>query len=154
MTPFEKVAELLINQRLTVAVAESCTGGLLCSKMTDVPGSSAFMKLGVVTYSNEAKVKMLNVPQETIEKYGAVSEQTAVAMAKGVRAIHSTDFGMALTGIAGPTGGSKSKPVGLVYLAISTKNESLCLKCQFKGERRKIKTQAAVQAITILLEFL
>ncbi len=150
----EKVSNILIQAQKTVAIAESCTGGLLANRLTNIPGSSLFLPFALVAYSNEAKMKLLKVPSATIKHYGAVSEQTATAMANGSRKIFKTDFGIGITGIAGPTGGSKAKPVGLTYIAISTKLETLCLTCQFCGIRTSIKSQAATQALRLLYEFL
>lgn len=114
----EEIAKYLIDNKLTVATTESCTGGLLSSVLTDVSGSSAFVRLNFVTYSNEAKQKILGVKFETLEKYGAVSEQTAYEMAKGLYAATGADICISTTGIAGPTGGTEAKPVGLMYSAI------------------------------------
>lgn len=150
----EKVARSLIRTKKTLAIAESCTGGLLSNRLTNIPGSSNFLKLAVVAYSNEAKTKLLKVPQETIRKYGAISTQTAISMAQGIRKTLKTDFGIGITGIAGPTGGTKSKPVGLTYIAVCTKVETLCLECRFQGTRTSIKTQATTQALQLLHEFL
>lgn len=150
----EKVARSLIRTKKTLAIAESCTGGLLSNRLTNIPGSSNFLKLAVVAYSNEAKTKLLKVPQETIRKYGAISTQTVISMAQGVRKALKTDFGIGITGIAGPTGGTKSKPVGLTYIAVCTKVETLCLECRFQGTRTSIKTQATTQALQLLHEFL
>lgn len=150
----EQIAYLLINSKKTLAIAESCTGGLLTNRLTNVDGSSHFLKLALIAYSNEAKTKLLKVSQSKIRQYGAVSTQTAVAMAKGVRNILKTDFGVGITGIAGPTGGTKTKPVGLVYIAVCTNFETLCLECQFRGTRTSIKSQATTQALRLLHEFL
>lgn len=150
----QKVAQSLIDKKRTLAIAESCTGGLLANRLTDIPGSSNFLKLALVAYSNEAKIKLLNVPRTTIRNYGAVSEHVAVAMAHGARKVLKTDFGIGITGIAGPTGWTRTKPVGLTYLAVCTKNEMLCLKCRFHGTRTNIKSRAATQALRLLYEFL
>ena len=150
----QQIAHLLIDARKTLAIAESCTGGLLTNRLTNIPGSSDFLKLALVAYSNEAKTKILKIPQSTIRKYGAVSTQTAIALAKGIQKILKTDFGIGITGIAGPTGGTKTKPVGLVYIAVCTDMETLCLECQFRGTRTSIKSQAATQALRLLHEFL
>jgi len=150
----KKVAQALLAERKTLAIAESCTGGLLANRLTNIPGSSNFLKLAVVAYSNDAKVKLLKVPQATIRKYGAVSTQVAIAMAQGVRKALKTDFGIGITGIAGPTGGTKSKPVGLTYIAVCTKIETLCLECHFRGTRINVKNRAATQALQLLHEFL
>ncbi len=150
----EKIAQALVVQKKTLGVAESCTGGLLSHRLTNIPGCSDFLKLGVVAYSNEAKIKCLKVSQEDLKKHGSVSEEVAMAMASGVRQLAKTGFGIGITGIAGPTGGTKKKSVGLVYIAVNTKDETLCLKCQFEGTRSSIKSQSSTQALYLLLEFL
>jgi nicotinamide-nucleotide amidase len=153
--PLEKeVACLLIKHHKTLSLAESCSGGLLANRLTNIPGSSRFFKLGLITYSNEAKTKLLKVPVAVLKKYGAVSPQTAERMAQGVRRLARTDFAIAITGIAGPGGGTTIKPVGLVYIAISSKTKILCVKNIFKGNRLRIKDQAATQALRLLLPFL
>lgn len=118
-----KIAEILIKKGLTISTTESCTGGLLSSKLTDISGSSAFIHLNFVTYSNEAKHQILGVSLNTLEKYGAVSEQCAIEMAKGLQKVTGADICVSTTGIAGPTGGSKEKPVGLMYSAIVHKDK-------------------------------
>lgn len=150
----EKVVQSLITTRKTLAIAESCTGGLLANRITNIPGSSNVLKFAVIAYSNEAKVKMLKVPRSTIRKYGAVSTQVAVSMAQKARKSLETDFGIGITGIAGPTGGTRAKPVGLTFIAVSTETETLCLECHFRGQRKNIKSQAATQALRLLHEFL
>ncbi len=154
MTLAEKVAFLLVTQRQTLTVAESCTGGRLADLLTGVPGSSDFFKLGLIVYSNEAKHKLLKIPEELIRRHGAVSEPVAEAMARSARQILKTDFGMAVTGIAGPGGGTAHKPVGLVYIAVCTAQETLCVQCRFRGGRADIKNQSAHAALNMLLEFL
>ena len=149
-----KVAKALIKARKTIAIAESCSGGLLSHRLTNIPGSSKFLQLSLVNYSNESKTKLLHVPLATIKIFGAVSTQVALIMAKNVRKILNTDYGVALTGIAGPTGGSKRKPVGLTYIAISSKSESLCLQYMFQGDRLSVKKQATTHALKMLYEFL
>ncbi|MCK5014468.1 MAG: CinA family protein [Candidatus Omnitrophica bacterium] len=150
----EKVAQSLINMKKTLAIAESCTGGLLANRLTNIPGSSNFLKFALIAYSNEAKIKLLKVPQEAIRKYGAVSTQVAVSMAQKARKSLKTNFGIGITGIAGPTGGTKAKPIGLTFIAVCTEVETLCLKCHFQGSRKTVKTQAATQALRLLHEFL
>jgi nicotinamide-nucleotide amidase len=113
------VGEHLKQKGLTIAVAESCTGGLVSSRLTDIPGSSDYVKLNVVTYSNDAKAQLLKVDPQLITQYGAVSEEVAIAMADGVQRLSGSDMGLSLTGIAGPTGGSDEKPVGLVYIGLA-----------------------------------
>lgn len=116
------VGKLLIDNKLTVSVAESCTGGLLSSRLTDISGSSAYIKCNYVTYANQAKIEKLNIPQNLIELNGAVSPEVAEYMAENVRKITNTDYGISVTGIAGPSGGTNDKPVGLVYIGIADKN--------------------------------
>ena len=150
----QKVVQRFIDNKKTLAVAESCTGGLLTHLLTNVPGSSHFLKIGVVAYSNESKVKVLKVPSSTIQRHGAVSEETAQAMARCVRKIHRTDFGIGITGIAGPSGGSLAQPVGLAYIAVATAQETVCLRCLFRGGRTRIKSQTATQGLKLLYQFL
>ncbi len=150
----EKVAQALIKAKKTLAIAESCTGGSLANCLTNIPGSSNFFKWGIIAYSNEAKIKLLKVSEVDIRKRGAVNTQVAIAMAQGARKPFKTDFGIGITGIAGPTGGTKTKPVGLTYIAVSAGMETICLKCQFEGSRKSIKTQAATQALKLIYEFL
>ena len=119
-----KIGDLLRAKGLKIATTESCTGGLLSSKLTDVSGSSEYIYLNLVTYSNEAKQKMLGVKTETLEKFGAVSEECAYEMAFGLQKLTGADVCISTTGIAGPTGGSKEKPVGLMYFTIYTKEKS------------------------------
>ena len=116
----KKIGEILIQRGLTISTAESCTGGLLSSKLTDVSGSSSYIRLNVVTYANEAKHKILGVSIETLEKYGAVSEECALEMAQGLYKLTNSNICISTTGIAGPSGGSVAKPVGLMYSAIYT----------------------------------
>lgn len=150
----QKVAQRLIANRKTLAIAESCTGGLVVNRLTNISGSSQFLKLGIIAYSNAAKIKLLGVPKAVIRRYGAVSEQTALAMAKAVQRILKTDFGVGITGIAGPTGATRAKPVGMTYIAIHTGLETLCLQYLFEGNRAGIKSRAATQALRLLDEFL
>ena len=117
------VAKKLLSKKETIAIAESCTGGLLSKRLTDISGSSKYIKLNLVTYSNEAKNKFLNIPNEILKKHGAVSPQTAALMAKGIKELSSCDIGFSITGIAGPSGGSKEKPVGLVYFGLAKGNK-------------------------------
>ena len=149
-----KVAQALTTQKKTLALAESCTGGLLAHRLTNIPGSSNFLKFALVMYSNESKRKFLKISPSTLKKHGAVSQPVAIAMAKAVRKLQKTDFGVSITGIAGPSGATKQKPVGLVYIAINNNKETLCLEYHFKGSRSSIKSQASTQALDMLLEFL
>ena len=118
----EQLGKILLDKNLTVSTAESCTGGLLSSKLTDISGSSAYVKQNYVTYSNEAKHNILGVDNEILEKYGAVSEECAQSMAEGLSRITDCDIAICTTGIAGPTGGTPNKPVGLVYISVKYNN--------------------------------
>jgi len=146
------VGKLLLSKRLTLAVAESCTGGLIGDRITDFAGSSVYFKEGVVAYSNEAKVRVLQVKEETLNEFGAVSRESALEMARGVQRISGTDIGLATTGIAGPTGGTAKKPVGLVYVALAwpEMGVEICKEFRFGGKRREIKESTAINALDIL----
>ena len=149
-----KVSSLLKEKGLTVATAESCTGGLVAHTLTNVSGSSEYFDRGVVSYSNRAKMELLGVPSQVLEKHGAVSEETAKAMAEGVRLRSGVDVGVSTTGIAGPTGGTKDKPVGLVYIGVSTRDETVVKKFLFKGDRLSNKESACEAALKMLFELL
>ncbi len=146
----EVVAELFFKTGKTVATAESCTGGLLANRLTDVSGSSNYFDRGVVTYSNASKMQILGVREETLAHHGAVSEQTAREMAEGVRRISGTDFGVSTTGIAGPTGGTPEKPVGLVYIGFAGPDGSYVEKHQFRKDRLENKFRATQAALAVL----
>lgn len=148
------IGEYLKGRGLTLALAESCTGGLLSSAVTDVPGSSGYFLGSVVAYSNEVKESALGVKAATIRKHGAVSRETAVEMARGVRKALGADISAAITGIAGPGGGSPEKPVGLVYIAVSKGRSSEARRFVFKGGRKSIKKQSARAALSFLAEAL
>lgn len=150
----KKIALLLTQQKKTLSLAESCTGGQLANLLTNVPGSSAFFKLGVIAYHNDAKIKFLKISASLLKKCGAVSPEVAQRMAQNVRKILNTDFGIAITGIAGPTGNTATKPIGLTYIAAATKSKSICYQYLFKGNRVHIKRQAAQQALKLLINFL
>ncbi len=147
----EVVGRLLADRRQTVAVAESCTGGLIAHRLTNVPGSSMYMERGIVAYSNDAKMSLLDVSPNIIEQHGAVSAETAVAMAEGIRWLSQTTYGVAVTGIAGPGGATPNKPVGLVFIAVSSEQGGThWRKCQFSGDRLEIKTRTAQTALDML----
>lgn len=149
------VGNLLRQKKMWLSVAESCTGGLIAHRLTNISGSSDYFERGIVVYSNRAKQELLGVPEETIQKYGAVSEQTALAMVNGLLKQTGTDIGIAVTGIAGPTGGTVEKPVGLVYIALADlQNEQNCVKCNFVGERELIKWRASQEALDLLRRYL
>jgi len=144
------VAEMLRDRRLTIATAESCSGGLLSSRLTDVPGSSAYLQQGVVCYTNASKTQWLGVPATLIEQQGAVSEPVAAAMAAGIRAKASADIGVGITGIAGPGGGTPDKPVGTVAIAVATPGGERVRTFQFFGGRELVKFQSAQAALNML----
>jgi nicotinamide-nucleotide amidase len=150
----EVVGKLLSEKGKTIAVAESCTGGLIGAKFTNISGSSKYFERGVVTYSNQAKIELLGVPQETIDRYGAVSQEVALLMAEGVRKLAKIDYGLSSTGIAGPTGGTPEKPVGLVYIGFACENDSFTQKFQFGGDRIINRERAAQAALNMVRLFL
>jgi nicotinamide-nucleotide amidase len=144
------VGEELVKRKQTVAVAESCTGGLLAKLITDIPGASEYFTYGWVTYSNNAKITELGVPAEIIEKYGAVSEQAASVMAEQARQKAGSDFAISITGIAGPTGGTKDKPVGLVYIGLSDAQQVQTKRFIFLADRETVRMRAALTALNML----
>ncbi len=148
------VAGLLKEQGRTVSVAESCTGGLITDRLTDIPGSSMYLERGLVTYSNRSKTDLLGVPETVLQKHGAVSEETARLMAEGVRKLAGTDLGLATTGIAGPDGGSEAKPMGTVFIAIADGAATICRKFSYDWERRRIKIVASQAALIMLKRYL
>jgi len=148
------IAKLLTDKKLTIAVAESCTGGLITDRLTDVPGSSAFLNRGIIAYSNEAKTDLLGVPEDVLRNFGAVSEQAAVLMAEGVRKLGRTDLSLATTGIAGPTGGTEEKPMGTVFIALADGRKTFCRNYVFRWERRRNKMLTSQMALIILKRYL
>jgi PncC family amidohydrolase len=145
-----KIHKLLIARGKTLSIAESCTGGLLSSLLTKLPGSSQYFIFGAITYSDQAKVSILKIPSSLIRRKGAVSDKVAILMAKKIRALAKTDFGIGITGIAGPTGATPHKPVGTVFIAISSKNKILCKKLKFRGNRQNIIKKSALKALRLL----
>ena len=150
----DMVGHMLCAKGYTISCAESCTGGLLTSTLTDVPGSSAYVMGSVVSYSNDVKSRILNVAEGTLAAHGAVSPETARAMAEGVRNLMQTDVGVGITGIAGPGGGSPEKPVGLVYIAVSTLGKTSVEKNVFSGVRAEIKRAAVNKALAMVQEMI
>lgn len=148
----EAIGRLLAEQKLTVTTAESCTGGLLSGRLVNVPGISAHFKEGYITYSNEAKEKLLGVSHETLLQYGAVSEETAREMACGCRRAAEADIGIGITGIAGPDGGTPEKPVGLVYIGCCCHDKTYVKRFVFTGNRSKVRESAVANALTLLRE--
>ena len=146
----QKVSVKFIERGQTLSLAESCTGGLIGDSLTNIPGASAFFLLGIIAYDYAAKTKILGVPSAFLKKHGAVSSGVASMMAQGVRKILKTDYGLGVTGIAGPGGATKTKPVGLVFIALSTRQKTIVKKCLFKGTRLAIKNQACQTALKML----
>ncbi|MDP8247818.1 MAG: nicotinamide-nucleotide amidohydrolase family protein [Candidatus Tritonobacter lacicola] len=147
----ERLARELLSRSLTISVAESCTGGMAAGTLTDVAGISGTFKLGIVAYSDGAKVGVLGLDGEMLAANGAVSGETAAAMAKAIRRMGATDIGVGITGIAGPSGGTPGKPVGLVFIGAATASGHLCREFRFVGSRRKIR-EAAVRAAMELVQ--
>lgn len=158
----ENVVKLLVDRNMTLATAESCTGGLISERITSVSGASSVFGFGVCSYANEAKMKLLGVRAETLSKYGAVSEETAKEMAEGVRKLSGADFGISVSGIAGPTGGTPDKPVGTVCIGISTAEETKAVRCFFEGKefpetanmREAIRYETAYTALSMIYNML
>lgn len=146
-----QIGEILTRKHLTVAAAESCTGGLLSHTLTGVSGSSRYFIGGIVAYSDKIKTDLLGVQPTTLEQYGAVSSQTAEQMAEGIRKLFQTDIGLSTTGIAGPTGGTDEKPVGLVWTGVSTGLSTQTFKFLFKGDRAHVKACTVHQILMKLL---
>ena len=150
-----KIVKLLTKKKLTVSFAESCTGGLLASSITSISGSSKVFNMGLVTYSNNAKVKLLQVPKKTITKYGAVSHETSLSMVKNLSKISKANISISITGVAGPNGGTKAKPVGLVYIGLKKGNKIIVKKNYFKSKKRiSIQKATAKQALKMILNIL
>lgn len=148
------ISKLFLKKRLTLAIAESCTGGLLSNLVTNIAGSSKYFILGVTSYSNKAKTSVLKIPEDVMVKNGAVSNKVARLMAKSIKKIADTNFGIGVTGIAGPQGGSKIKPVGTVFIAIDGPTKKICQRFYFKGTRLTIRRKAAYKALELLKQCL
>ena len=140
----KNIVKKLIKNKLKISIAESCTGGLLSSAITSVSGSSKVFNLGLVTYSNQSKINLLKVPKNIIKKYGTVSEQVCLAMVKNISKIDKADISVSITGIAGPSGGTKKKPVGLVYIGVMKTNKIKINKYLFKNRGRTFIQRSAV----------
>jgi nicotinamide-nucleotide amidase len=150
-----KLVKLLTKKKLTVSIAESCTGGLLASSITSISGSSKVFNMGLVTYSNNAKVKLLKVPKKTITKHGAVSYETCLSMLKNLSKISKSNISISITGVAGPNGGTKEKPVGLVYIGLKKGSKIIIKKNLFKSKKRISIQKATVnQALKMILNTL
>lgn len=150
----KQVHSSLIKKRKTIAVAESCTGGLLSNLLTYIRGSSRYFILGIVAYSNKSKQDILKIPAGLIAKKGAISKEIALKLAQQVRKIAKTDFGIGITGIAGPSGGTPQKPVGTVFIAVASKNKTISKKYQFRGTRVTIRKKSSLKALELLKSLL
>ena len=150
----QKIGNIFNKKNWTLAVAESCTGGLLGDIITDLPGSSKFFLGGVIAYSNQVKLDLLKVSSEMLRTNGAVSPEVALSMSLGIRNLLNSSVGVAITGIAGPDGGSEEKPVGLVYIAVTTPYVEVEERFDFSGTRREIKIQAAKTALELIIQAL
>ncbi|MCX8111201.1 MAG: CinA family protein [Syntrophorhabdaceae bacterium] len=150
----EILGKVLKERSLKIAVAESCTGGLIASRITDIDGASNYFDAGFVTYSNESKTRFLGVPEDIIREKGAVSSEVAVLMAEGVRQKTDVDIGVSATGIAGPTGGTDQKPVGTVYIALSSEKGTFVKGLSLKGTRLEIKKQTSDEVLRLLEDYL
>jgi len=148
------IGDRLRENGWTLSIAESCTGGLICDRITDVSGSSNYFEGGMVTYSNKSKTDLLGIPEAYIKRFGAVSPQVARKMAQGVRNAFGTTFGISTTGVAGPTGGTKRSPVGRVFIGVAAGRKTWVKKLDLKGNRRKIKEKATKHALQYFYEIL
>ena len=150
----QKIVNLLKKKRLKISFAESCTGGLLSSSITSISGSSKVFTLGLVTYSNQAKINILGISKNTIMKHGAVSYETCLSMVKKLNKISKTNISVSITGVAGPKGGTQQKPVGLVYIGIKKSNKTLIKKYLFKNKKRNlIQKSTVIKALNLILSF-
>ena len=150
----QKVVKLLSKKRLKISFAESCTGGLLSSSITSISGSSKVFTLGLVTYSNQAKINILKVPKKIIMKHGAVSYETCLSMVKNLYKISRTNISLSITGVAGPNGGTKQKPVGLVFIGVKKGNKTLVKKFLFKNRtRNSIQRSTVYRVLNLILSF-
>ena len=151
----QKIVKLLCKKKIKISFAESCTGGLLSSTITSISGSSKVFDMSLVTYSNRAKIELLKVPKSTINKYGAVSHQTCLSMVKNISKISRSNISISITGVAGPRGGTKQKPVGLVYIGIKKKNKIFIKKNLFKNKNRnQIQKSSVNAAFKMILDFI
>jgi len=146
------IGDLLREREWTLSIAESCTGGLICDRITDITGSSDYFKGGMVTYSNESKAKHLEITLNYIKRYGAVSPQVARKMAQGVRKAFGTTFGLSTTGVAGPTGGTKRAPIGRVFIGLANGRKTWVRREDLRGSRKEIKRKASEKALQFFYE--
>lgn len=154
MTAEERLKELLAGRGMRIALAESCTGGLISGRITGVAGASDYFEAGLVTYSNRAKEKFLSVPRDLLATKGSVSAEVAGAMAEGVRAATGVDIGLSVTGVAGPGGGSPEKPVGTVYMGLAAEGKTFVRLHHFSGDRAAVRSRTSDAALDMALDFL
>ena len=154
MTVETMIGRILSEKHYTIACAESCTGGLLTSRLTDISGSSAYVKSSIVSYTNEVKMRLLNVKAETIEKFEVTSKEVALEMAEGVKNLMESDIGVGITGVAGPTGSTEKSPVGFVYIAIAGVHGDVTEEYHLIGNRSEIKWQATEAALMMIRKYL
>jgi len=148
----KKVSNILVKKKITISIAESCTGGLLSSSLTSIPGSSKYFQLGLVTYSNNSKIKLLKIPKKILIKYGAVSDKVCLLMARNLRKKYNSNISISITGIAGPRGGTKQKPVGLVYIGVGKINKTSVYKFIFNKKKRSyIQKKTVRKALELIL---
>jgi len=145
-----KIHNKLLSREKTIAVAESCSGGMLSAELTKNPGASGYFLLGVTAYSNKSKQKILKIPAKLISNYGAVSRQVAISMAKNIRKISKADLGISITGLAGPAGASANKPIGTVFICLVSKKINTCRKFYFSGNREEIRNKTTQEALRLL----
>ena len=152
--PEEEIGSPLRRRKTTLSVAESCTGGLIAHRITNVSGSSDYFEMGIVSYSNRSKVELLSVPEKDIDRYGAVSHQVAEKMAHGIRLKAKTDIGLATTGIAGPQGCTRETPVGTVFIGLDHEGGTEVREFHFRGNREEIKEKASEKGLEMLMDYL
>jgi PncC family amidohydrolase len=148
------IGKLLSQQHLTLATAESCTGGLIGHRLTEIPGSSEYFRGGIIAYSNEIKERVLGVSQAALEQHGAVSAETALAMARGARRVLQTDLAVSVTGIAGPGGGSADKPIGLTYIAVTAQDYERVARFVWESDRSGNKRSSSEAALQLVIDYL
>ncbi len=151
----KKIIHKLKNKKITLSIAESCTGGMLSQSITSINGASKVFTFGVVTYSNQSKIKFLKVSKELIKKYGSVSRECCCAMLLGLAKISKTELNLAITGVAGPTGGTKKKPIGLVYIGVKKKKKIIINKYLFKDKKREvIRRNSVLESLNLIKKFI
>lgn len=149
-----KVGKILIEKNISISCAESCTGGLFAQTLTDIPGISAVFDRGIVTYSNQAKIEELGVKKETLDRYGAVSEETSIEMAQGIQRVSKSRIGVSVTGVAGPGGGTIEKPVGLVYVCAVFDQKRICRKLSLQGDRKLNRAMSVLVMFELIQELI